>query len=375
MNILWITENYPPSKGGMAQSCDRIIRSLRKAGVNIHILHFTNRRKPFATEVNVKGSYTACPLHEDIPHSLNLAFNHAERFVAEHPIDCMMIFGGTISMSAASVFSQLLNLPFYVCLRGNDFDVSLFSYKRRDMLIDAMEKSIGVLSVTRTKAQRVKKLLPQQRSHYTPNGIALDDWFALKSEQSFAEQWRKENSKSQQLVLGLFGDLKAKKGVGFFLQCLQRQPERERVLILFSGEIEPCVLELLQEMEQPYVSLPFMPRAELIKYYLACDWMVIPSFYDGMPNVLLEAGALGIPVIASDIDGMQDVLSSCGGGLLFPPADHAAFSSVLAQVLQMPDDDRKNKGKALQDCVLEKHQEHHEVEHYLSIFLEDGFDI
>ena len=45
-------------------------------------------------------------------------------------------------------------------------------------------------------------------------------------------------------------------------------------------------------------ALPFLDRFELLPWYAACDWIAIPSFYDGLPNVLAEAAALGIPLIA-----------------------------------------------------------------------------
>ncbi|MFN3315646.1 MAG: hypothetical protein ACK40K_02455, partial [Raineya sp.] len=41
MKVLWLTENYPPNRGGMAQSCDRIVFNLRKNSVEIHLLHLT----------------------------------------------------------------------------------------------------------------------------------------------------------------------------------------------------------------------------------------------------------------------------------------------------------------------------------------------
>ena len=40
LRALWLTETYPPSRGGMAQSCDRIVRGLRRRGVLVDVLHF-----------------------------------------------------------------------------------------------------------------------------------------------------------------------------------------------------------------------------------------------------------------------------------------------------------------------------------------------
>ena len=46
--VLWLTGHYPPSRGGMAQSCDRIVRGLRAAGAEVDVAHLTRRARPWA---------------------------------------------------------------------------------------------------------------------------------------------------------------------------------------------------------------------------------------------------------------------------------------------------------------------------------------
>ena len=53
--------------------------------------------------------------------------------------------------------------------------------------------------------------------------------------------------------------------------------------------------------------------------------MAIPSFYDGLPNVLVEAAALGVPMVASRAGGMADVLEDGETAFLFDPGDEAAL--------------------------------------------------
>ena len=43
MRLLLITENYPPDRGGMAESCDRIVRGLTREGVAMDLVHFDRR--------------------------------------------------------------------------------------------------------------------------------------------------------------------------------------------------------------------------------------------------------------------------------------------------------------------------------------------
>src|SRR4051794_41636068 len=73
---LWLTETYPPSRGGMAQSCDRIVRGLRRRGVTVDVLHFTptTRGRTWAIERQAGGRYLACPPAGDPPPAFKPAW-------------------------------------------------------------------------------------------------------------------------------------------------------------------------------------------------------------------------------------------------------------------------------------------------------------
>ncbi len=375
MKILWLTENYPPSKGGMAQSCDRIVSGLRGLGAVVDILHFTNRRKPFVAEVQLGGSYVASPIRQDIAHSLNLTYCYLEQHLDERNYDFMMIFGGLLPMSAARTFSQLFSLPYYVCIRGNDFDISLFSYKRKLMLLEALEGSRGLLSVSQSKAEKIAKVVSSVPVYYTPNGINLDDWFALPSELQFAEQWHSEHSKESTIVFGLFGVLKEKKGVDYFLRALQASGKHTDAVLLLSGEIQESVRDALDSGEFNYHRLPFLERSELLKYYLVCDWIVIPSFYEGMPNVMLEAGGLKKPVLATAVDGMRDVIEHDVDGILFPPLNLPQCVQAIRHCFNLMGEQTHAMGQALFDKVQQRYTPQQEADNYMAIFNKGGYHV
>ncbi len=359
----------------MAQSCDRIVSCLRKRGLVIDIVHFTNRRKAFKTETQIQGTYTAVPLFDDLPHSLNLALSFLEQHYDTEQADCMLIFGGLVPMSAAKVYSALLSLPYYLCLRGNDFDISLFSYKRRDMLLDALEGAKGVFCVSRSKQQRVTRLIPGAKAYYTPNGIDLELWSPLKSEVQYAQHWKKENVNEGLIVLGFFGALKNKKGTSYFLQCIKESGKKVQCFLLFCGEMEQQVMQTLEDDGFQYQALPFADRSEMPKYYLACDWVVLPSFYDGMPNVLLEAGGLKIPVLACGVDGILDIVESADEGVLFPPLTPAEGVQAVQKALSLSIAKRGAMAEALYQKIESRFSEQQEADNYIKILLEDGYHV
>ena len=89
LRALWLTETYPPSRGGMAQSCDRIVRGLRRArrARRRPALHAAAARgRPWAIEHQAGGRYLACPIEDDPAHALNRAWSALQAEpAADHP--------------------------------------------------------------------------------------------------------------------------------------------------------------------------------------------------------------------------------------------------------------------------------------------------
>jgi glycosyltransferase involved in cell wall biosynthesis len=340
-HVLWLTETYPPSRGGMAQSCDRIVRGLRRRGVTVDILHFTPapRGRPWAIEHQAGGRYLACPIEDDPAHALNRAWSTLQS--QPQPITHVVAFGGSRPIMAAPVFAAWLNRPLITLLRGNDFDAAVFSIRRRPTLDDALTRSALVCANTRDKVEKIAALHPGVATRFIPNGIDLSDWSFAPSDLEHARAWHPTDRR----VIGLFGQLKAKKGGVMLLDALLRSGAQDKVHLLLAGWMAPEMQQWLATHDIAHTTLPFLDRYELLPWYAACDWIAIPSFYDGMPNVLVEALALGIPIIASRAGGMADVLSE-HTALLFDPGDEARCALALHRAAHLDEAKREQIGAA-----------------------------
>ncbi|UII25860.1 glycosyltransferase family 4 protein [Fulvivirga maritima] len=363
---LWLTDNYPPQRGGMAQSCDRIINGLRQAGVEIDIIHFTSKEGKAKKQQQQNGSYTSIPFSNSEAHVLNVAWNHIKTLP---PFDFIVCFGGYISMTGAPIYSQWLNTRLVTLIRGNDLDAGIFTPRKRGILEDALRQSQLVCTVSSDKADKITKWLNHANAQFVANGIDLNEWQPTHSEKQFAMEWRKTNLPEKKTVLGIFGQLKAKKGLDFFLESIKRTSWSTNAHLLLIGETEEHLENLLDSTDLTYSILPFHDRYELMKYYLCCNAIVIPSFYDGMPNVLLEAGALAIPVIGARVDGMADVITNNEDGLLFEPGNEDDCKRTLYQFFRMPEDQQKALGENLKRTIETKYTVDHEIDNYKKLLL------
>ncbi len=348
---LWLTETYPPDRGGMAQSCDRIVHALRARGVEIDVAHVSRRYDQWRVETKSGGRQICCPADDDPAHTLNRLWNVLRR--GETPTH-VVAFGGTLPLLAGPAYAAWLQVPLVTLIRGNDFDAAVFSPKKSDVLRHALRSSAVVCTVTRDHAARIAALEPGVEPVWIPNGIDVDAWQLLPHDLSEAERYRVPGRR----VLGMFGQLKQKKGVQFFLDALQQSGLADRFHLLLVGDVDPSL---------GIEALPFRDRLDLLPLYAACDMVVVPSFYDGLPNVVLEAAALGIPLLASDAGGMADLLVDGENAIRFDAGDAHDCRRAIMTAAAMDDDALRALGARARSAVVEHFNHEKEAQRYVEV--------
>jgi len=77
-------------------------------------------------------------------------------------------------------------------------------------------------------------------------------------------------------------------------------------------------------------------RRNIYDYIAHCNLLLMPSLHEGLPYTLLEAMALGIPIVASRVGGLAEVIQDESTGLLVPPQDSAALTRAILRIYEDP---------------------------------------
>jgi len=158
-------------------------------------------------------------------------------------------------------------------------------------------------------------------------------------------------------VVGFVGRLTRDKGlpelIEAFDQILCAEPETWLLLVGWFDASEDALDEALRSriLRHPQIHLTgFVDATE--PYYRAMDVMVLPTWREGFPNVVLEASATGIPVVTTICTGSRDSVVPEVTGLLIPPGYPEAICEAVLKLLRDPER-RQRMGQAARAWVRE----------------------
>jgi glycosyltransferase involved in cell wall biosynthesis len=160
---------------------------------------------------------------------------------------------------------------------------------------------------------------------------------------------RKElNIPADSLVIGYVGWLIPIKGVTYLVKAMAEVAEKypKSLLVLVGkgddkGEEEIKLREQVQSLGLTDKVLFLGWRPDVAEITGCFDIFVLPSLNEGMGRVLVEAMAAGLPIVASRVGGIPDLIKNGENGLLVPPAEASAFGKAISDLLS--DKEKRNR--------------------------------
>jgi len=238
----------------------------------------------------------------------------------------------------ASVVRRLVNTP--LVLTRHVLDESADTWResaRRRWALAAARHADALVAPSFATADRLGELagLCASRVHVIPNGIDLEKFEASASASRREEVRLGLGLGTSEKMVVLPAVLRPGKGHTVLLAALPairaRVPDAR---VLFVGDGQEGVE--LRELAQSHGVLFLGHRDDLPDLLRACDLVVLPSFSEALPTVLIEAAAAGRPVVATRVGGTTDIVEHGTTGLLVPPGDPDALAEAIVALLADP---------------------------------------
>jgi glycosyltransferase involved in cell wall biosynthesis len=195
-------------------------------------------------------------------------------------------------------------------------------------------------TVVLTEAERrlalAERLSPPERLHLVPLGIDADEIAFLERVEARTELSRLCGARFGRTLVGTIANAYPAKGLPFLLEAFERlAPELEDadLAVLGDGPDMPKLRALRAALpHEDRICLPgaVSGAARLLK---AFDLFVLPSTKEGLPWAVLEASRAGVPVVATAVGALPELIDDGVTGRLVPPGDAAALADAIRSVL------------------------------------------
>ncbi len=171
----------------------------------------------------------------------------------------------------------------------------------------------------------------------------------------------------------LIGRLLWDKGIGEYVEAARqlkaRYPQARFTLLGPSNVANPSAISMTDiERWQTEGTIDYLGSTNDVRTYIArADCVVLPSYREGVPRTLLEAAALGRPIIATDVPGCREVVDDGLTGLLCAVKNTADLAAKMEQMLLMNTEQRRIMGEQARAKIEREFDEKKIIHRYLSV--------
>ncbi len=166
-------------------------------------------------------------------------------------------------------------------------------------------------------------------SHFHPEHYSIEEKQKLR---------RDHNLQEKNFVFVFVGRIVKDKGINELIEAFMRLDGEKRLskLLLvgdFEQELDPLSPETLLEIENNPNIISVGYQSDVRPYFAMADCLVFPSYREGFPNVVMQAGAMGLPSIVSDINGCNEIIVEGENGIIIPAKNFNAIYNAMNRII------------------------------------------
>lgn len=263
------------------------------------------------------------------------AYEKLAKFLKENEINTVisnLFFTNTIMRLCKIWYPQMQ----IIIREGNVIDEKGWGGRIVDLALSPLVRTL--IANSKNVARSIKILYPFSKLHVIYNGIEEEFFKPISQEERQKIRTDLGVKPGEQMIITA-GSLTEKKGHQYLIDAAGEMRGDHslppwKIYIAGEGHLRHKGLEArAKEVGQGKIVLLGM-RDDVGRLLKACDIFVLPSLWEGMPNVMLQAFAAGCPVVATDVGGVGEFLQDEETGLLVPKADAGALAEALKRLLK-----------------------------------------
>lgn len=374
MRILIVSHEYPPIGGGGANACFFLSREYVKNGHEVTILTSSFHNLPRIEIVDgveiirvraFRKQETKSTLVEMFSYLVS-AFIKANQLASKRDYDICHVFFGIPSGPIGFWLKKRYTIPYVVRLGGGDIPGAqkryAFVYKVIGMPLRKIWKEAdAVVANSEGLLQRARKFSELGKFKIISNGIDI----------AFFNRDSYDYRKRDEIRILFVSRLIEGKRIQYIIPMMQtindKLPEKRVYLdIVGDGPYRSALENVVRKCNtQEFVKFYGQKnKTELLEFYSQADLFILPSISEGMPNVVLEAMAMSLPVIMTPCEGSKELVTD--NGII---TSIESFQDALLELL-CDEKKRKSMGINSRSNILKYFTWDVAAEKYMTLFAE-----
>jgi glycosyltransferase involved in cell wall biosynthesis len=340
LRIALVTETYPPEINGVAMTTGRVVDGLIGLGHEIHLV----RPRQNATELPAQGDSFEEMLARGIPipkyNHLKMGMPARQALIrawsTRRPDIVQVVTEGPLGWSAVAA-ARRLKLPVIT-----EFHTNFHSYTRyygvgwlKQPLAAWLRRfhNKGDLCLAPTDSLRAElKSIGYANVEVVARGVDTALFSPLRRSETLRQSW---GVNAGSLVCAIVSRLAPEKNLELGIRAFEAiQALRPDARLVFVGD-GPARAPLQARYPQ-HVFAGMRSGEDLASHYASADFFIFPSLTETFGNVITEALASGLPVLAFNYAAAAELLSDGHNGLLVPYGDETAFVETARGLMQTP---------------------------------------
>lgn len=317
MHILCISHEFPPVGGGGATACKNITHWLGKEGDSVTVVTSAYKNSQLREKldgisiIRVKCNRKSAD-HSSFSEMLSFlisAWRTIPGMVRREHYDACLVFFGIPSGPLGLYLKKRYHIPYIVRMGGGDIPGSQKRFDKVYKVISPVIKSvwrnaIAVVANSSAMENKAKAFFSQCRFSMIPNGVDASRYLPQRH--------------SDSLRLVTVCRIIEGKGIQHVIKALPALIEAANGKLSYTvvgdGPYRTQIELLAKELKiDHFIKIIGMVERDKVPDYLAdSDVFILPSHSEGMPNVVLEAMAAGLPVVMTDCGGSKELISDNG---------------------------------------------------------------
>ena len=232
----------------------------------------------------------------------------------------------------AFLAKKIFKKPYIVYCRGSDV---YLPWPRKSLISSVVLRNAdSVIALTEDMKRKIQEIWGI-KTEVIPNGIVVERFKGLSKEDGRL----KFGFEKEEKIIIFVGTLKKVKGIKYLIEAMnivvENNPEAKLILI-GDGEEKEELKKIVQELNLGE-KVTFLGRKfneEIPGYMVASDVFVLPSLSEGFPVTILEAMAAGLPIIATKVGGVPEIIKENDNGFLVEPQNSLQIAEKILLLFQ-----------------------------------------